>query len=321
MNNQEFSFPQVLSGSVDVDFSTVTRPSYAQLNLDVMSTRSRRWFLAERLSIQVSPLTVTPLSPTDRVFYSVKMKSSAYRQDLTRAYTNIQLLGPSTFFVGEFSSSGNINTVVGGGGTILPSTMHTRWIFPRPFLLPPGDAFSAQFEVDPNNTNVAEGTVRISVALCGKVISEDLAGTMFKGRNPLPYVTSFEPPNSLTIPAYTESSNLELANPFTRPLFGQRITSQPSTFYLPDGAGAYNNIFGSVNPSSWDIELKDTRTMVAERQNMSTLFHPQASAWTFNRVLNPTEYLKAKIWDNRISGAAATYIPSIALIGYREVSV
>lgn len=302
MNINHFSSPQLLSGNVILNQAAagtvvngVTTPVFGTINLDTMASRSRRWFLADSFRIQASPLLSSVEAPAlfSALFTpAVSVKLSAYRTALTRDYTSTRLLGPSTFEASTTSFSDSVRQ----GTKYFAAEQNYRWIFPRPFLIPPGDAFNVQVKLDFVPISLfgpfppQDVSIDVSVAVSGKMVGEDEARRLYSGKNPLPYVTSFETPfpNTLAIPLApiaVVSSNLELANPFTRPLFVQRMIGANTS--VLSGQSGLNLPF--------DVAISDTRTIVADTQPFVNLFSPQCSAWTFKRVLQPTEYLKAKL--------------------------
>lgn len=313
MNVNHFSSPQILSGNVDLPVEEVGQDSYGTVTLDTLASRSRRWFLAESLRIQAVQTSTTagPFTADLPPIFSVKL--SAYRSALTRDYTNIDLLGPSTFLMGGFGGNQN----VASAGQAISNARRVHWVFSKPFLIPPGDAFNAQFKYTSPSGGVPafSRTFNLSVSLAGRMVGKDEAYRLHAGKNPLPYVTSFEPLNTL---GYTPaenyvaiSNNLELANPFTRPYFVQRMIGASPNF----NAYAYN-----VGPFPVDIEVSDTRTVVAERQNFRNLFSMQTSAFTCKRILQPTEYYKVKLTGLPItpSFSIPTNIVGVSIVGHRE---
>lgn len=314
MNIDYFSSPQILSGNVTLPIEENGHDAYGTVTLDTMASRSRRWFLAESLRIQTAQVSTAtgPSTPQLDPVFSVKL--SAYRVSLTRDYTNINLLGPSTYFMGGFG--GNQSVQQSPVSEVFGNTHRVHWVFPKPFLIPPGDAFNAQVKYTSYEFGVLDATrnYNISFSLAGRMVGEDDAKRLHAGKNPLPYVTSFEPINTLGyVPPQNYaviSSNLELANPFTRPLYVHRMNGASPIF----NTYAYNQ-----GPFPVDIEVMDTRTLVAERQNFRNLFNMQSSAFTCKRVLLPTEYFKAKLFGLPITPfTIPSNIAGVSIVGYRE---
>lgn len=299
MNIQQFSSPQILSGTV-----SLTSGQTQTVTLESMASRSHRWLRLDELSLvfYMTPSATTYPNQSQMMGSVVGVRARAYRQDLMLNYVPTWLLGPRLHVGAEIYPNSTAPNVVNYG-----SLETYRWKFPKPFFLPPGAAFVTQLQRSGSAADLLiGGTMNAQVVVRAVQMGEKEVETYLKGKNgvlenPIPYIASYAPtsfPN--------KSNNLDLANPFLVPLHLQRMTAR--VYSTATGGSPYGIKYGT------SVKLSDTRTVICEWSELFHIFPTTQMAWTHKRVIQPTEYITAELSTNVL---ANTY-PQVAIIGYRN---
>lgn len=294
--------PQILSGSV-----ALAAGMMQNITLDTMTSRSNRWLRVEELSVCLYSDPIERLGESGNNYKYplgsiVQFLATAYRQTLVKDLTPVWLMGPRSHLVVEGGGFSDATFYVfTSNGLSFDPAENYRWRFAKPFYLPPKSAFNMQFKRDGSTADVALTTnVNIEVAL--RCVQVDEAEARAQKFNSLPYLASFVPTAAAALlPA--QSNNQDLANPFTKPLFLQRLTARCRGLETRLGKD-YNNAVS--------LKLTDTRTIVADKMPFHALFPAETFAWTFTRRMEANEYLVAQLFG------ALNATPQVAIVGYRN---
>lgn len=305
MNNTKYSSPILLSGEVDLGPGATS-----VVPLEGMASRSRRWTLVDSLRMWVFPFDSMDGAPLFVPGFSSLVRSYAYRLSMFNDFTRITTLGNLVHLLGSIESSTGYTF---GVATPQAGYYHARWLFPKPFLLPPGEALSVQFQRDGSAyDNLCPGLLRHAVAVSGKTVGKDEAMRLAGGKNPVPYLTGVDTGIQTTAQNII-SNNLQLSNPFVRPLKVQRVVGNVI-------ASLSGQVIPGAVPGAATLKLSDTNVVIYDKGPFQCIFPPETSAWTFTRILQPTEYLKAEVTTTPLD--VGEYIQAgVALVGYRDEEI
>lgn len=309
-NYNELQSGQILTGSAVLGAGKST-----VITTEAMASRSLRWLRCEELSVEIYPQS-SPIFGLGQTLAQqsmgsfVTIKPTAYREGLTNDYFPLWLMGPRPSIQAEkvvqpLDLANNVD-FFGPYETY-------RWKFAKPFYMPPGGAFLVQAQRNGNALDLAYTTnINIKVALrCTQMTEKQAKAAMQKnGGNPLPYASSFVP---TSYPA--QSADLTFKNQFQVPLYVQRITGRCA------GNSAllvYTQNQGGVDfLNAAQVQLWDTRTLVSDKVPFSALFSKTSMAWTFTRMLKPSDYLTARLETTNTDACN----PQVAIVGYRNEEI
>lgn len=306
MNNTKYSSPILLSGSVDLGPGETNF-----VPLEGMASRSRRWTLIDSMRVWAYHFDSTNFPYYFVPGASSKVRSFAYRLNMFNDFTRFTALGNLVHLLGSIESTS------GYGFGVNPATVgyyHGRWLFPKPFLLPPGEALSVQFQRDGSAYDLlCPAQLRHQVSVTGKTVGKDEAMRLVGGKNPVPYLTNID---TGFVQAETQlvSNNLQLGNPFVRPFNIQRVAGAAV-------ATATGQFIPTTPTNLTTLKLSDTNMVIYDKGPFENILSAQTNAWTFTRILQPTEYLKAELALGAPFGPSEYYDASLSLIGYRDEEI
>jgi len=310
--------PQVLSAAVNL----AAGANSPMLDLAAMSPLSRRPMLVKDISFIIRSPSVDPTvlqntftTLTQAQFgHIIRVRMRVGANDITNGFVPLVSFGPT------YNTYYDAPSTLGFGTTYLVSTLvagkaeaynHWRWILPRPMYIAPGEGLQIQFfrsaALDPTmNVALVNGSFNVRAMALGELLPKPLTGCT----RSIPYVSAFVTESN------RQSGETDLKNILPTPITLQRFVGQ-NTIMVTTVQNPTKRLPQITDLTSNTLQLDGSDGYAITCGGFVTwrnLFPYQHPVWTFRRVLNPNELIKAKF------SASPSNINAFALsiVGHRE---
>lgn len=179
------------------------------------------------------------------------------------------------------------------------------WHLPKPLYMPPGAALLVSAQAI-NSAAAADGS---QVSIAGRMLDEPLKAKEF----PIPYATAFIAP---TNQATSNSSEMDLGNPFQVPLHVQRFTGR-----IQRAGSGWSAEDRANTKTTVKMETNRNVTIVRDYTPFYDVFDESRRAWNVGVTLDPKERVDAAIAGGSAYADSSTVTPMIGLIGWRNEKV
>lgn len=188
-----------------------------------------------------------------------------------------------------------------------PTISYARWRLPRPLLVPPGSMVQPVLSRDADSQS---GNAWVAISYLGRYCEP---GFRMPKEIAVPWVSLWAP--SLASTASAQSSELDLVNPFDRPLHVQRLIGRVRVTI----AGAITN-GPQAQVVAGTLVIKDSlgNNVVRDFSGFTDIFDGPRSAWTVGSVLAPRERYNLTIQD--FSGYTSPQL-TVSMVGWRKERV
>lgn len=229
------------------------------------------------------------------------------------------------FFEDANSSNGELELSVLSTPDTMSSTWHTRWVFPRPLIIPPGQAILGTVSQTAFGPGLTLPQSIPSAVFSMAAVGRYLPGVLPRTRS-VPYVSAYQ--FRILDGSVTERRHPErlFQNPFPVPLHIQRFIGRTAIVNSDQFAGFPREAIGfdysAATPNGSPViaaEAPFGYIGTRDPTPIDRVFDYQRRVWDCPHVLQPRDHWKFTVQAEADDTADAGFIlPMISMIGHRE---